>query len=100
MASAEGHLDVVKLLLMSKANATESLFEGRTPLHEAAEAGYIDVCLALMSVGNANIHAEDKEGVTPLMVAAKQPDLLKVMSLCKPYLDAEPRLPPQAALAN
>ena len=107
MASAEGHLDTVRLLLLYKADATESLFEGRTPLHEAAEAGHTDVCLELIREGHASILAADKEGITPLMIAAKHQGLGQLMTDLVPKtphsgkLKAEvSRLPPAAALAN
>ena len=68
-ASAEGHKDVVELLLANKAEVNAKDKNGDTPLHEAAFMDHSDVA-ALLLANKADINAKGKDGDTPLHVAA------------------------------
>lgn len=73
-AAAGGHKAMVELLLARGADANARDDSGRTALHDAAANGYLSVADALIQ-GKADLNArsrEDKEGVTPLHVAATQ----------------------------
>jgi ankyrin repeat protein len=65
MASQEGHLDVVKVLLARhpKVNAQEA--DGETALHLAAFYGHLGVAQVLLKNG-AGLRIENKEGKVPL----------------------------------
>ena len=59
LASRNGHVDVVKLLLNANANIEAADNEyGQTPLSLAAENGHVDVVKLLLNA-NANIEAAD-----------------------------------------
>ena len=66
-ASAGGHVEVVKILLRSGADASATTKRGRTPLHY--HRGREAVAKALLD-HMKEIDAEDADGVTPLMRAA------------------------------
>ena len=40
-------------------------------MHLAAQKGHTDVCIALVDSGEADVHAMDHDGNTPLHLAAK-----------------------------
>jgi len=69
-AAAKGRLDEVQTLVERQWSIIEPITpEGMTPLHVAAEAGFVDVVAYLVGKG-ANIHAVENEGHTPLLLAA------------------------------
>ena len=63
-------MDVVKLLLNTKANVEAEDKDGGTPLSCAAKNGHVDVVKLLLNA-KANVEAEDKDGGTPLSCAAE-----------------------------
>ena len=71
-ATFNGHKDVVELLLAHGAeiNAANNKY-GATPLHLAAQEGYKGVAELLLARG-AEVNAKDKDGETPLYIAAKK----------------------------
>ena len=72
-AAANGHSEIVKLLLARKADTNAKMHYGRhkgaTPLFDAARSGNADVMRLLISAG-AFVDAATEDGVTPLMIAA------------------------------
>ncbi len=83
LAVANGHLQVVKMLLDAGANPLHSNYWG-TVLHLAAERGREELCLLLIEKGaSVNVRSEYvspryKNGATPLDVA-KTPTLAMIM---------------------
>ena len=70
VAAERGHRDCVQLLLQRGANARASTYFGRTVAHCAAECGDKETLLAVLDAG-CPVDAEDDEGMTPLLFAAK-----------------------------
>jgi len=112
LASEKGHVDACKLLIESGAEihtdygstvfstsndvllegykvqieaGQESYMKGKrgTPLHLAAEKGYVDVCQILLEAG-ADLHAKNRKGFTPLHLAAQNGHI----EVCKLLLEA------------
>ena len=65
----EDHLDVVKLLLESKADVNAEHTDGRTALMAAAQNGHLEIVKMLLE-SKADVNAKDNDGVTALMLAA------------------------------
>lgn len=61
LASLQGQVDVVQLLLRNRAHVDSTNSEGMTPLHLAAKKGHADVACALLQFG-AKVNAVDKSG--------------------------------------
>ena len=59
MASAQGNLDMVHLLLKKKARPNEQNFRGHTALMKACEKGHLPVIITLLFYGAA-IDIKDK----------------------------------------
>ncbi len=68
-AAGEGHLDVVKTLLLHNARVNAVNAAGDTALHFAALHNQPEVAEHLLENGAA-VDARNKKGVTPLMVAS------------------------------
>lgn len=68
-AAAEGHLDVVKVLLLHNAKVNATNADGDTPLHFAVRHNHPEVAAHLLENGAA-VDARNKKGTTPLMVAS------------------------------
>jgi ankyrin repeat protein len=71
-AAAIGHPGVVKLLLEYGAadHLNTAGADGRTPLHHAAAGGHVEVTELFVARG-ANLEARDRNGFTPLVLAAQ-----------------------------
>ncbi|KAH8834258.1 ankyrin repeat-containing domain protein [Flagelloscypha sp. PMI_526] len=80
MASYKGQLDIVKVLLKSKADPNALGQNYRTPLHLAAFMGHDSVVMALLSFA-ANPNIAYRDGLTPLHWATKKGYLAVVWSL-------------------
>ncbi|KAL1783253.1 ankyrin repeat domain-containing protein 31 isoform X2 [Sigmodon hispidus] len=69
VASREGNLSLVKVLIESGADVNLKDNAGWTPLHEAASEGFNDVIIELLKAG-ANVNCENIDGILPLHGAA------------------------------
>lgn len=69
LAAANGHNDVVELLLTNKADVNATDDSGRTPLHLAVTNGNTDT-VKLLLANQAKINTRDIYGTTPLHYAA------------------------------
>ena len=69
LASAQGKLDFVRLLIHHGASLLIKDDDGATALHHAAMNGYSDICQELLEA-KAHIEAADSGGWTPLIWAA------------------------------
>jgi ankyrin repeat protein len=77
-AVRDGSVDVVKLLLASKADVNARNRFGMTPLHQAVFSNRVDIAVLLVN-GGADVNAEDNLGYTPLRQALRLPNLYKDM---------------------
>lgn len=71
LATSEGQLRVVDVLLRARANASAQTTHGWTPVHLAAQAGHLEVCLRLLVENIAAIEMADHTGSTPLHAAVR-----------------------------
>lgn len=69
LASSEGHLGAVNLLLDAGASTSRPALDGDAPLHAAARQGHDAIVERLVRAG-AEVNARDADGSTPLHVAA------------------------------
>merc|ERR1711881_788683 len=67
-AVKNGDLDQVKELVDNKGLDVNADIDGRLPLHYASDYGQLEVIKYLCSKG-ANLNAEDKHGISPLLAA-------------------------------
>jgi 26S proteasome non-ATPase regulatory subunit 10 len=80
LAAANGHRDMVDLLLTTKADVNAKDNSGSTPLHQAAAAqGEHSDIVEVLLARKANVDAADRQGLTPLHYAllADNPDVAK-----------------------
>jgi ankyrin repeat protein len=95
VASAEGHVNIVRKLIEYGANSTTvttTVCENRTSLHEATENGHTDVCRALIAEGCANPYAADSDGSTPVSIATSmgRGDIVDLLTSTHPRDDKVP----------
>ena len=93
-AVLEGRLDIVQDLLNKGATTKTSGMYGNSPLHDAAgELGRLDIVKALIEQGNADIHAKDDKGKTPLHNAASagHPDVVQYLTSKGANIDEKDR---------
>lgn len=67
-ALQNGQLDEVKATLVTAEDVNRELVGGRRPLHVAADYGQAELVEYLISKG-ANVNAQDKHHITPLLSA-------------------------------
>ncbi|CAH8557615.1 unnamed protein product [Dicrocoelium dendriticum] len=72
VATWQGHLAMVRLLLQAGTPVDIRDREGRTPLHLAAWQGHVSVCHALLNEANARVDAACCQGATALCIAAQE----------------------------
>ncbi|KAJ0617130.1 putative ankyrin repeat-containing domain-containing protein [Helianthus annuus] len=93
IAALRGHNDFAKILLRKKPTLAMSLDSSRqTPLHLAAAAGHVEIARELLHVTSAEgCRFCDKDGRTPLYLAAKneQLEIIKLLIETKPDICKE-----------
>ncbi|OGV97496.1 MAG: hypothetical protein A3I04_02140 [Nitrospinae bacterium RIFCSPLOWO2_02_FULL_39_110] len=82
VASDEGYLDIVKILLADGADVNKKDNDGSTALIEAVGKGHIDIVKVLLAAG-ADPDAENDNGVTALWMASSN-GLAEVSELLLP----------------
>lgn len=88
IASANGHLELVKVLLQMGAKPILRDRQGYTALHSAAENGNDEVVDVLIKAG-APVDANDRTGITPLMLATSASNVECVKLLLAAGADPE-----------
>ncbi|KAL6343253.1 hypothetical protein AAG906_022169 [Vitis piasezkii] len=84
-AAAQGHIDVVHLLLETDPNLAKiARNNGKTVLHSAARMGHLEVLKALVSKDPSIVFRTDKKGQTALHMAVKGQNVEIVHALLKP----------------
>lgn len=80
IAAARGHADIIRSLATHWAQSKYYFHidcycppKGRTALHYATAHGHVDAIRALFACG-ADMHSEDRQGITPLDLAAQHPN--------------------------
>jgi len=79
-ATANGHVEVVRVLLEGGADVERATANQQTALHKAALYGYLEVCRLLLDWG-AKVDSLDKWSDTPLHYAGRLGYLLVVKLL-------------------
>lgn len=103
LAAKAGSLEIVKLILkMSNQVDINALDEDqKSPLHHAAENGHEEVVRFLLSLKGAEINLESGDGMTPLVLSAKEGSLATTKLLLEdPRIDLELGNPLHAAAEN
>jgi ankyrin repeat protein len=90
-AALNGQTEAAVLLLAKGADVMARNSGGFTPLHAAAYAGSVPIAKRLLEKGAVLDDAENKAGVTPMMVAGEQNQALVVEFLI--VQGADPRHP-------
>ncbi|XP_067125162.1 serine/threonine-protein phosphatase 6 regulatory ankyrin repeat subunit B-like [Centruroides vittatus] len=88
LAAKHGYNGIVQHLVADHGAVLDALtLIKKTPLHLAAEKGKLDVCSTLLEL-NADAHAIDNQGQTPLLLAAENdhPEIVKLFLHHKPEL--------------
>ncbi len=88
-AAAQGHAEIVKLLLDYGFNAQVLDEHGDTPLHVAARNGHAALISLLLRAQPALLNAQNNQGETPLHVAARRRGNIPVLQA---LLSAEARV--------
>ena len=88
IAAADGHLEILRLLLDHGASPKVSLPKGATPLYMAAQNGRTEVVNELLARSPAQLNTAETGGVTPLMIACAKGHLETVkLLLDQPEID-------------
>ena len=66
IASQNGHLEIVKLLIASGGLVNDANRDGETPLHLATSTGNLEVIKVLIA-SSADLDCKDETGKTPLL---------------------------------
>ena len=69
LAAAQGHPDIVSVLLDYGGNPNVSDFQGETPLHIASAIACTKTCQILIEKGGASVNKMSKYGFSPLAIA-------------------------------
>ncbi len=96
-ASRDGHTEIVKLLLVNKANVHCKDVNGNTALINASEKGHIDIVEILLMYG-ADVQAENEWKETSLLVASRNGHSAVVKLLLKAGADVNYKAEARTAL--
>jgi ankyrin repeat protein len=83
-AAKRGDVETVQKLLKGGISPNQPDAQGRTALHEAAANGNVQLFKILIAAG-ADIHAQDKQGVTPEFIALHVADFRTGFALMKAF---------------
>ena len=92
MASRNGHLTIVRDLLVAGANPNVENAVGSTPILAASKHGHLDVVAALLTAGASPNRCND-DGQSPLIAAATYGHGAVVRLLCSQRADKNHRTP-------
>lgn len=84
VAIQKANEEAVKLLLAKRADPNKRVFSGgRTVLHMASVMGLADIIRALVK-GGADVHVQDHDGFTPIMIAigARKQQAVEALLAC------------------
>ena len=86
-AAANGHMDVLKLLIQHGGDVELADISGCTPLHTAARNGHLTCVKYLVSQG-ADFRMKSKKGNTAVMMAKanNQPKVAEYLSNCGKFV--------------
>src|SRR4029077_390634 len=90
-AAMRGNKDVVRSLLLKKADVNAAQVDGTTALHWAVRADDLETVDLLIKAG-ANVSAANREGVTPMRLAATNGNAAMLEKLIKAGADANASL--------
>lgn len=86
-AASQGHIEIAEKLLSTEGvHVNEADFSGNTALLKAATAGHVTIVEFLLVKGARQL--QNKDGVTPLLIAAGQDSMEMVQLLLKAGGDA------------
>lgn len=71
IASQNGYVEIVKLLLSAKAKTSIPMKNGATPLFIASQNGHVEV-VKLLLIAKAEIDAPMNDGITSLFIASQE----------------------------
>ena len=80
MATSEGNLEAVKLLVNAGANVNSVNADGWTPLHSACKWNHVEIAKVLMHAG-ADYNMKTNGGLSPVHICSNNSDPAKIMSM-------------------
>lgn len=86
VASQQGHIEVVKLLVKHNVDVNLCTPDGRSPLYVAAYRGHSEVCRVLLAAG-ADAYAEHHDGSSARHIACYENHVDTVRALCEAGVD-------------
>jgi len=88
-AAYKGDIDLFQSLFNEATDVNQRDKNGRTALHYVALHGSKEIFLKLITHSDLDVNAQDKDGVTPIQVAARKNILLAVYALLKMGADPD-----------
>lgn len=105
VATKEGHLGVVQLLVEDPKSKEDQVVnartsDGDTPLHIACKHGHDEVAAYLLGRQGIRVNDETTDGKTPLRLAAKNAPILRMLLQRKDIIDINRRWPSGVTLLH